>query len=166
MALGCAQPKLRGCFLQGNAFQVQALWCNIYFIIPDDRMVCHAGLHEQLALFQRLKRGIGQVGRHVTAINSSSCSAIQACFRISVFRLVKRCFFDSCLRPPRKGGFKSKCNEFFNALNRVGGPNAPSTPHCACVPPRLSANLSGQFGTGQAIEANALFCGHKNQLAV
>ena len=33
-------------------------------------------------------------------------------------------------------------------------------------PPRLSANLSGQFGTGQAIEANALFCGHKNQLAV
>lgn len=33
-------------------------------------------------------------------------------------------------------------------------------------PFRFSANLSGQFGTGQAIEANALFCGHKNQLAV
>lgn len=64
-ALGCAQPKLPGCFLQGNAFQVQALWRNIHFIIPDDRMVCHASLHEQLALFQHLKRGIGQVGRHI-----------------------------------------------------------------------------------------------------
>ena len=63
--VGLRATKLRGCFLQGNAFQVQALWRNIHFIIPDDRMVCHASLHEQLALFQHLKRGIGQVGRHI-----------------------------------------------------------------------------------------------------